>query len=347
MKNKNPIVSIIVPVYNTEKYLERCIVSLRQQTLNSIEIILIDDGSSDNSGNICDDYASKDDRIKVIHKRNEGQGLARNSGLELSEGKYVLFVDSDDYIETDTCEKLVSIIELENADLCSFGYRIETKEGRIFYEPQLPEKRYENEELRRKFVLHFFGDSPDDPELRGVSACMTMFRNEIIQKENIHFQSEREYLSEDTIFSLDFCLRAKKAIICPKVFYHYCQNGESFSHAYRKNRFTLTQTLAGVLGEYASKYHLEDEVKVRISMMIWINLMECIKQEVRRIGDIDFGEIYKQIQRYLRSETVKSMTAELKEIKLPAAQKVFRYAIQYQLTLMVIMLAWIRNKKGL
>ena len=75
--------------------------------------------------------------------------------------------------------------------------------------------------------------------------------------------------------------------------------------------------------------------------------MECIKQEVRRIGDIDFGEIYKQIQRYLRSETVKSMTAELKEIKLPAAQKVFRYAIQYQLTLMVIMLAWIRNKKGL
>ena len=79
MKNKNPIVSIIVPVYNTEKYLERCIVSLRQQTLNSIEIILIDDGSSDNSGNICDDYASKDDRIKVIHKRNEGQGLARNS----------------------------------------------------------------------------------------------------------------------------------------------------------------------------------------------------------------------------------------------------------------------------
>ena len=187
MKNKNPIVSIIVPVYNTEKYLERCIVSLRQQTLNSIEIILIDDGSSDNSGNICDDYASKDDRIKVIHKRNEGQGLARNSGLELSEGKYVLFVDSDDYIETDTCEKLVSIIELENADLCSFGYRIETKEGRIFYEPQLPEKRYENEELRRKFVLHFFGDAPDDPELRGVSACMTMFRNEIIQKRKYSF----------------------------------------------------------------------------------------------------------------------------------------------------------------
>ena len=347
MKNKIPIVSIIVPVYNVEKYLDRCIASLRQQSLEAIEMILVDDGSSDNSGKLCDDYASKDDRIKVVHKKNNGQGLARNSGLELSEGKYVLFVDSDDYIETNTCEKSVGIMESENADLCSFGYRIETKEGRIFYEAELPARCFEGEELRQKFVLHFFGDSPDDPELRGVSACMTMFRNKIIREQNIQFRSEREYLSEDTIFSLDFCLQAKKAVIFPESLYHYCQNESSFSHIYRKNRFTLAETLAGVLGEYALKYHLENEVKVRINMMIWINLMECIKQEVRRIEEIHFKNVYGQIKSYLDTETVNNMIIELKKIKLPVVQKVFMYAIKYHFISLIIILAWIRNKRGL
>ena len=102
-----PKVSIIVPVYNAEKYLERCISSIRNQTLNDIEIILVDDASKDNSPLICDEYAKTDFRIKVIHKENEGAGMARNAALEIATGEYVGFVDSDDFVEENTVSILL------------------------------------------------------------------------------------------------------------------------------------------------------------------------------------------------------------------------------------------------
>ena len=99
-------VSVIVPVYNVEKYLDRCLDSIINQTLNEIEIILVDDGSTDSSGEKCDEYKKKDLRIKVIHKKNKGLGYARNSGLEVATGKYIAFVDSDDYIDRRMFESL-------------------------------------------------------------------------------------------------------------------------------------------------------------------------------------------------------------------------------------------------
>lgn len=104
--NQQPKVSVVVPIYNTEPYLERCMQSLLSQTLKDIEIILVDDGSPDCSPKMCDEYAQKDSRIKVIHKRNAGLGYARNSGLEIATGEYVAFIDSDDYIAPNMYEKL-------------------------------------------------------------------------------------------------------------------------------------------------------------------------------------------------------------------------------------------------
>ncbi|MFQ8813155.1 MAG: glycosyltransferase family 2 protein [Gallintestinimicrobium sp.] len=133
----SPLVSIIVPVYNVERYIKRCVDSLQGQTLQNIEIILVDDGSKDNSGRLCDEFAQQDPRIHVIHKQNAGQGLARNDGLNIAKGRYVLFIDSDDFIEPDTCEMLSDRMEREQADLCSFGYQIETLAGELFYRAQL------------------------------------------------------------------------------------------------------------------------------------------------------------------------------------------------------------------
>ena len=116
------LVSIIVPVYNVEKYLERCLDSLINQTLKDIEIILVDDGSTDDSGNICDKYAKKDKRIKVIHKENGGLSDARNIGLSIANGRYLQFVDSDDFIHKQMIEILYNTIINNNADIsiCDF-----------------------------------------------------------------------------------------------------------------------------------------------------------------------------------------------------------------------------------
>ena len=105
MKNSD-LISIIVPVYNVEKYLKRCMDTLQNQTYENIEIILVDDGSPDDCQQLCDENARKDSRVKVIHKSNEGLGMARNSGFEIATGSYIVFVDSDDYVTEDMCEKL-------------------------------------------------------------------------------------------------------------------------------------------------------------------------------------------------------------------------------------------------
>ena len=121
--NQQPKVSIVVPIYNVESYLERCIQTLLNQTLKDIEIILIDDGSPDHCPQICNEYAQKDSRIKVIHKKNAGLGYARNSGLEIARGKYLAFVDSDDYVEANMYEILYNKIKDSNSDVVFCNYK--------------------------------------------------------------------------------------------------------------------------------------------------------------------------------------------------------------------------------
>lgn len=130
------LISVIVPIYNVEKYLKKCVDSIKNQTYKNIEIILVDDASPDNCGQMCDEYAGEDERIKVIHKENGGLSDARNVGLENARGEYIAFVDSDDYIESDMLEKLYTRIKEDKTDiaLCSFKYVNEKGE-------ELPERR--------------------------------------------------------------------------------------------------------------------------------------------------------------------------------------------------------------
>jgi glycosyltransferase involved in cell wall biosynthesis len=120
-KTNQPEISIIVPVYNVEKYLEKCLKSILHQIFSDFELILIDDGSTDSSGRICDEYLKRDSRIKVFHKENGGLSSARNYGIEKSTGKYIGFVDSDDYIAKDMYEVLYNNLQRENADVSMCG----------------------------------------------------------------------------------------------------------------------------------------------------------------------------------------------------------------------------------
>lgn len=128
-----PLVSVIIPIYNTEKFLPLCISSVLNQTLTDIEILLVNDGSTDGSGKICDEYACKDQRIQVIHTLNQGVSHARNQGLETAKGEYIAFMDSDDWIETDMIATLYQLIRTNEAGLATCGYIIENEDGRPIY----------------------------------------------------------------------------------------------------------------------------------------------------------------------------------------------------------------------
>ena len=214
-----PKVSIIVPVYNAEKYLERCIRSLRNQTLDHIEIILVDDASTDASPQICEKAAEDDARIKVIHKQNEGAGKARNAALAIATGTYIGFVDSDDDVDAEMFQTLVERAEKYESDLVMSG--VVFVDGTMFsQEGDCIRKEYFDKDTHfettkdlKNLRMGIVGSLPDEPDdsKYGMSIWKNLFRHEIIKQNQLSFQSEREILSEDALFMIDYIACIKKA----------------------------------------------------------------------------------------------------------------------------------------
>lgn len=193
-------ISIIVPVYNVEKYIRRCIDSLISQTFKSIEILLIDDGSTDNSGAICDEYALIDGRIKVVHKRNGGVSSARNVGLDNAAGTYIMFCDPDDYVEPTWCERMYDVMAGTEGDVffCACGFkRVEANSGKVI---NIANPVYSNQTVcvpLRDALLFIF----EHGLFRSVWS--SIFRTEKIQDIDLHFD-ENLSRNEDTLFILQY-----------------------------------------------------------------------------------------------------------------------------------------------
>ena len=230
----NPKVSIIVPVYNVEKYLKCCVDSLLNQTLTEIEVILVDDASPDHCPAICDEYAKHDHRVRVVHKKNEGLGYARNSGLEVATGEYIAFVDSDDFVELDTYQKLYSKIINTQADAVYFFCKCFNEQGKTWLNTHNNEEmRYPSKKEIQGAMLDMISNPPmsnKDTSIISCSACNALYRRDLIEKYGIKFKSERELISEDLLFNLNFLLHCTNIISIPDTFYNYRENLSSLTH---------------------------------------------------------------------------------------------------------------------
>lgn len=209
----NPLISVIVPVYNVELYVNRCIDSILAQTYKNFEVILIDDGSTDNSGHICDEYAKVDKRINVIHTKNKGLSSARNMGIEKSVGKYIIFCDSDDWIEEKAMENVLENVNYESVDLIIFGYSMDFPHENNIIKVDCINKEFESVNeflLNYKFYRgnYLFG-----------FVWNKLFRSEIIKNNNLIF--ELGVFPEDLFFCfkyMHFCKNIK-SVNCN--LYHY------------------------------------------------------------------------------------------------------------------------------
>jgi len=216
-KRENPLVSIIIPVYNTEKFVGRAIESALEQTYENIEVIVVNDGSQDRSGEVCDEYARRDSRVKVVHQINCGVSAARNKALEISRGQYIQFVDSDDVIVSHMTEKFVRGMESSGCDIviCGFANVGQERQG-ISPETRLSETRlFDVSEL---LVLSYM-----DPKVTPIvwSSCNMMFKNGILQEYELRFDSSYAK-GEDGLFTLNYLSKCKKALVLDEVFYiHY------------------------------------------------------------------------------------------------------------------------------
>lgn len=255
-------VSIIVPIYKVEQYLERAVESLLGQTLDNVEIILVDDGSPDGCGAMCDAYAEKYPFISVVHKENGGLSSARNAGMKIARGEYIGFVDPDDYILPDMFEKLYASAIENNADFVGCGYmRKWLGEGEMEHNhSNLPAGVYGRDVILGKLAVHIFGDEFHLYQRDTVGyAWMNIYRGDIIRKNGIEFSSERKYYHEDEVFLLDFVRYAHTAAFVDEPLYIYCVRKNSLINCFRKNMWEMYKALIEKYHEFALKYDFTEE----------------------------------------------------------------------------------------
>lgn len=307
-------VSIIVPIYNVEKYLDRCMQTLLGQTLKDIEIIMVDDGSPDRCPQMCDEYAKKDSRVKVVHKQNGGLGYARNSGLDIATGEYVAFVDSDDFVDVAMYEKLYVTAVTESADIVYCNHNLfVSSTGRVEkpYAPFVQDTTFRGDDVVNEVLKNMIASAPDAPTERKyyMSVWRGIFRWSVVG--DIRFVSERDYLSEDIFFQAMVLQRTAVVTFVADCLYFYRENDVSLTHAYRKDRIeksiALYEHLCKVLKDVIARNSVEWNVRLmkllygyfRFSMFSNINAaanMQDLRRDFRKCAEylkkISFYEKY-------------------------------------------------------
>lgn len=234
-REKKLLISIIIPIYSVEKYICKCIESVVSQTYTNIEIILVDDGSPDNCGKICDKYARKDIRIKVIHKTNGGLVSARKAGLAAASGEYIAFVDGDDFIQPEMCQRMCEIARLHHPDIIAAGFTFVYPDKVVTYEDPLSEGYYDKSALIQSVYKQMM--CHDGSFMRGISPAVwcKWFHKSII-RQVLPFIDERITDGEDAACTYPCIMRADSLFICKNmVQYQYRINPISMSRKYNEN----------------------------------------------------------------------------------------------------------------
>lgn len=221
----NPLASVIIPVYNAGAYLEECVDSIRGQTYSHLEIILVDDGSTDGGGRICDGFSEEDPRIRVIHQENKGVSAARNAGLDAAKGTYIYFVDSDDWVAETMVEESVLVMEQKSYDICSWGHMVYEVGNSLYcgrWETNL--FQFPTEEKKRNFLCRYFL-----AYRLGWGVTFHAFRRDIIERGRLRFLPEIK-IYEDMDFCFRYLLGCQNLYYIPKPFYVYRQHNASATH---------------------------------------------------------------------------------------------------------------------
>ncbi len=284
-----PAVSVIVPVYNVEKYLDKCVQSIVSQTFNDIEIILVDDGSKDKSGRMCDEWSRRDKRVKVIHKENGGIADARNVGLSHSNGQWILFIDSDDWYEKqDHIETLLNFAQQNDSDIVCFNYKRFFEKTQSFSAP-----------LCRTDVTNPSLQFMVDNKIFTSSACLKLIKKSILTKNNITF--EKGVLSEDIEYNAKFLLTTDKISYCGDCFYIYRLRENSITNSISPKH---VEDLLHIMDKLTTAENRTEEYN---SFLAFQYCTLLINAHIAKVDRKTFNEIfsYKWLLRYDSGSIVK------------------------------------------
>ncbi|MBO7253342.1 MAG: glycosyltransferase family 2 protein [Oscillospiraceae bacterium] len=285
MENR-PLISVIVPVYKVEEYLGRCVDSLLSQTYDNLQIILVDDGSPDNCGRICDSYAEKDSRIQVIHKSNGGLSSARNAGLEIATGEYIAFLDSDDWIEPEAYETMLALAQKYGVKLvCAGRYDVYGDNRKVGLCPK-KEEVISGEELAARI---FLWDNIDS------SAWDKLYHKSLFRQ--IRYPLGK--ICEDVPVTYKIALDAGQVAMCPKPFVNYYHRpGSITTTAVSEKNFHFSEHTASIY-PYIRQHHpaIADQARYQRvkSLSHMMLLLDTAPEEIRKKYAVSYGELKKQL----------------------------------------------------
>ena len=290
-----PIISLIVPVYKVEKYLERCVDSLIHQTLRDIEIILVDDGCPDRCGLLCDMLKDKDERIRVVHKSNGGLSSARNAGMKIACGKYIGFVDSDDDVELDMFQIMVDAAEKYTADFVMSDYiRIMQDGSRSLVSTQLSDGLYEKVDIVKSiYPALIMGENINYGPILSVWHCV--YNRSFLTMNDIEFVEDIKW-SEDNLFSSMVGYRAKSFVYLKnKGLYHYYQNPGTITTSYRKGAWDVYKQMNEYMENYFASeldYDFKRQLKLHLIYYACNTIgMECRYAQSIKDAKVKINEI--------------------------------------------------------
>ena len=326
MNLNEPKVSIVVPIYNIEEYLEQCVDSLIKQTYQKLQIILVDDGSTDNSGAICDKYMKTDERVQVIHKANGGLSSSREAGVNAANGQYLMFVDGDDWLDLNTIEKCVKMVLRDTTISCvMFSYAKETEIATIPMHIMDGDMIFVGDEAKDRVHRRIFGLTSDElnhPERMEnvVSCCMKLYRIDLA-KAGKYFDTKAVGSCEDGLFNIYALANCEKIAYLDAPYYHYRKREGSLVKSYKPDFVEQWGELFSIMQEYISENDLGQLYKEALNNRIALSITAISLNKMRDINSSTLEKI-RYIRKYLDGACYKKAIHNMDMTHLPAIWKV-------------------------
>ncbi len=331
------VVSIIVPVYRTEMYLKRCADSLMSQTFRDFEVVFVDDGSDDNCPSICDYYCQIDKRFKVIHKKNEGLGLARNAGLEVISGDYFTFLDSDDWLDNDHIEKMVSGTFQGKADVVIAGCKHCTEEKVIDYSKIYKSGIISEQEIIKDIALPIIAPSLDEKSELAIpmSVCFNLYKTSIVKKCDIKFLSERDTVGEDLFFNLKYLNSSNIINYLDWHGYNYRINENSISRHYNPKRLERTENFYMLIKQYIVDLGWESKAEYRGERSTLSKFRAALRLAANSSGGLSYQ--YRECKRILNSLILQELLQIYPINEYRKSVRILTYFMKYKLVVLVML----------
>lgn len=324
-------VSIIIPIYNAERYLKNSIESVCNQTLQDIEIILVNDGSTDNSLQICEKYASIDHRIKIIDKKNEGVSVARNKGMELATSEYITFVDPDDEVEIDMYENLYMKICKNKCDVILCNYIQIDKMGSLKVNLPIMEGTYERDQIQEILLNIVGGYKLEKTPIMG-SVWRGMYKKSLVDKHNLKFPADIRPM-QDLVFITNYLAKCNTMYIDENFYYIYYIRPNTGVTGYKNNMWHNNKKVSCMLEDVLKENNLEVEGEVMITNRVINLILGAISNEAHSDNKSKLYTKLKNIKKITEDEFVYKYMNLIDDANLKIMKKLILFCVKSKLAL--------------